>query len=187
MRVDRRFGSVVAAVLLAGCGGGATSDAGAPTAYDYVTAVRPLAYENARAACSGHSLGSLAYEYGTAGSTFAAAARSWSRRNQPDVRLRDVSFRGCRDALRETATRPVQIEAPGLTAEEIQIYLVAFSTCRSLTRADLVREYGLAADGLTVEKVVRAAVRKTYAQEYRAVAYDACLAAIRREPPRYGS
>jgi len=187
MRLGRRLAPIVAAALLTGCGGEASPESAPQTTYDYVTAVRPLAYENAHAACSGHSLTSLAYEYGTTGSTFAAAGRSWARRNQPDVRLRDVSSRGCRDGLRETSARPVQIDPPGLTADEIEIYLVAYSTCRGLTVAELVEEYRLAPDVLTVEEAVTAVVRRTYAEPYRDVAGAACLAAIRGEPPRYGS
>jgi hypothetical protein len=188
MCLDRRIGAIaVVALTLAGCGGGATPDAGPRTTYDYVTAVRPLAYENAHAACRGHSLTSLTYEYGTKGSTFTAAARSWARRNQPDTRLREVSYRGCRDGLRETAERPVLVTPPALTADEIDVYVVAYATCLGLTVAELVQEYGLDAQGLTVEQAVRAVVRKTYGWQYRDPAYDACLAAIRGEPPRYGS
>ena len=132
----------------------------AGTTYDYVTAVRPLAYDNARAACRGHSLTSLAYEYATSGRTFTTAARSWARRNQPDVRLRDVSYRGCRDGLRETASRPVLIDKPPLSSDEIEIYLLEYSTCLGLTLAELVQDYGLDPSGLTLEQAVREVVRR---------------------------
>ncbi len=186
MCLDRRIGLVLLAVLtLVGCGGGEAPDAGPQTTYDYVAAVRPLAYDNARAACGGHSLTSLAYEFGTTGSTPEAAARSWARRNQPDVRLRETSFQGCRDGLWRTSHQHEQ--EPPLSADEIEIYVLEYSTCLGLTVAQLVQEYGLDPRGLTVEEAVRAVVRKTYARAYREVAFDACLAAIHGEPPRYGS
>jgi hypothetical protein len=188
MCLDRRIGVLAFAVLtLAGCGGGAAPEGGPGTTYDYVTAVRPLVYQNARAACSGHSLTSLAYEYGTNGPTVVAAARSWARLNQPDVRLRDVSYRGCLDGLGEAPTSPAQLAAPPLTAAEIDVYVLEYSTCFGLTVADLVQEFGLDPSSLTVEEAVHAVVRKTFAKAYRDVASDACLAAIHGEPPRYGS
>ncbi len=189
MRLDRWIAlpALLAALLVAGCGSGVDRAAQPQTTYDYVTAVRPLAYENAHAACSGHSLASLAYEYGTSGSTFENAARDWAHRNQPDVRVRREAFLGCRDALRETARRPVQIARPSLTQEEIEIYILQYSTCVGLTVADLATEYGLDIRGLTVAQAVLAVVRKTYGPAYRQVAYGACLAAVRGEPPRYGS
>jgi hypothetical protein len=79
------------------------------------------------------------------------------------------------------------VTPPALTADEIDVYVVAYATCLGLTVAELVQEYGLDAQGLTVEQAVRAVVRKTYGWQYRDPAYDACLAAIRGEPPRYGS
>ena len=185
MCLDRRIGPfVLVALALVGCGGGATPAAERQPTYDYVTAVRPLAYDNAYAACNGHSLTSLAYEYGSSGSNVAAAARSWARRNQPDLRLRAVSYRGCRDGLRET-----RLSIPGdppLTADEIEIYVLEYATCLGLTVADLVQEFGID-PGLTVEQAVLAVVRRSYEEGYREVAYGACLAAIRGEPPRYGS
>ena len=187
MWLDRPAALVVAALALAGCGGSSDPEAGPSTTYDYVTAVRPLAYDNARAACRGHSLTSLAYEYATRGRTFASAARSWARRNQPDVRLRDVSYLGCRDGLSETASRPVLIDAPPLTSEEIEIYMLEYSMCLGLTLAELVQDYGLDPQGLTLEEAVREVVRRSYEEGYRQAAFDACLAAIRGEPPRYGS
>ena len=187
MWLDRPAVLVVAALALTGCGGGADPESRPGTTYDYVTAVRPLAYDNARAACRGHSLTSLAYEYATSGRTFTTAARSWARRNQPDVRLRDVSYRGCRDGLRETASRPVLIDTPPLSSDEIEVYLLEYSTCLGLTLAELVQDYGLDPSGLTLEQAVREVVRRSYDEGYRGAAFDACLAAIRGEPPRYGS
>ena len=185
MCLDRRIGLVfLAALTLAGCGGQSATDAERPT-YDYLAAVRPLAYENARTACAGHSFTSLAYEYETNGGTVGAAARSWARSNQPDLRLRDVSYRGCRDGLQ--TGEPAAGQTARLTTEEIEIYVVAYSTCRGLTVADLVQEYGLDTGSLTVEEAVRAMVRKTYVARYRATAYGACVAALHGEAPRYGS
>lgn len=186
MWLERRLGPAAVAVLvLAGCGGG-TRDSEPGTTYEYVVAVRPLAYENAREACRGHSLTSLAFEYGTTGATRVDAARSWARRNQRDARLREVSYRGCRDGLRETAEQPVLVERPPLTDDEVEVYVLEYSTCRSLTLAELVRDLGVDARGLTVEEAVRAVVRRSYDERYRDVAFGACLAAIRGEPPRYG-
>ena len=189
MCLDRRIGLLfLAALTLAGCGGQAAADAEPRATYDYVASVRPLAYENARAACAGHSFTSLAYEYGTNGSTVRAAARSWARRNQPDARLRDVSYRGCRDGL--CSARPARARRgrlPTLAPDEIEIYVLEYSICLGLTVADLVQEYALDPSGLTVEQAVRAVVRQSFRAEYRGVAFDACLAAIHGEPPRYGS
>ena len=188
MCLDRRIGLVfLAALTLAGCGGQSASDAERST-YDYLAAVRPLAYENARAACAGHSFTSLAYEYDTNGSTVETAARSWARLNQPDARLRDVSYRGCRDGLRVSpADASAARTPPTLAPDEIEIYVLEYSVCLGLTVADLVQEYGLDPSGLTVEEAVREVVRQSFVTAYRGVAFDACLAAIRGEPPRYGS
>ena len=143
MCLDRRIGLVfLAALTLAGCGGQSASDAERST-YDYLAAVRPLAYENARAACAGHSFTSLAYEYDTNGSTVETAARSWARLNQPDARLRDVSYRGCRDGLRVSpADASAARTPPTLAPDEIEIYVLEYSVCLGLTVADLVQEYG---------------------------------------------
>ncbi len=188
MRLDRGIGLLVLAVLsLVGCGGGATPEAGPRTTYDYITAVRPLAYENAHAACNGHSLTSLAYEYGTSGRTIVAAASNWARQNQPDLRLRTVTFRGCRDGLRETTPGPMPVRAPPLTEPQIEIYVVEYATCLGLTIADLVQDYGLDPSGLTLHQAVQEVVRASFGRAYREVAFDACLAAIHGEPPRYGS
>jgi hypothetical protein len=189
MCLDRPIGlfALGISLALAACGGGATGDAEQSRTYEYVAAVRPLAYDNAHEACSGHSLTSLRYEYGAVGSTFKAAARDWARRNQRDERLRDVSYRGCLDALRETEDRPVQIKPPALTEDEIDVYITEYSTCLDLTVADLANEYGLDLRGMTLAEAVLAAVRKTYGPAYQEVAYEACLAAVRGEPPRYGS
>jgi hypothetical protein len=187
MWLERPALLAVAALAIAGCGGARDPEVGPATTYDYLTAVRPLAYDNARAACRGHSLASLAYEYGSKGSTFATAARSWAVRNQPDVRLRDVSFRGCRGGLRETASRPVLIDKPPPTDDEIDVYIAEYATCLGLTLAELVQDYGLDPQGLTLEEAVREVVRRSYEQGYRTIAFEACLAAIRGEPPRYGS
>ena len=189
MCLDRRIGlfALGISLALAGCGGGATGDADQSRTYDYVAAVRPLAYDNAHDACGGHSLTSLRYEYGAVGASFRAAARDWASRNQPDERLRAVSYRGCLDALLETEERPVQIEPPALTEDEIDVYIAEYSTCLDLTVADLAKEYGLDLRGMTLAEAVLAAVRRTYGPAYQAVAYEACLAAVRGEPPRYGS
>ena len=188
MCLDRRIGLLfLAALTLAGCGGQSAADADRPT-YDYLASVRPLAYENARAACAGHSFTSLAYEYGTNGSTVRAAARSWARRNQPDVRLRDVSYRGCRDGLRLSPSDASAARTPPtLAPDEVEVYVLEYSVCLGLTVADLVQEYALDPSGLTVEEAVRAVVSQSFRRAYRGVAFDACLAAIRGEPPRYGS
>lgn len=185
--LDRRIGLLIlAALTLAGCGGQATPEAGPRSSYDYIASVRPLAYDNARAACTGHSFTSLAYEFGTNGSTIGAAARSWARRNQPDIRLRDISYRGCRDGLRSASgARPAQVSP--LTPAEVQIYVLEYSTCLGLTVADLVQDYALDPSGLTVEEAVLEVVRQSFDRRYRDVAFDACLAAIRGEPPSYGS
>jgi hypothetical protein len=104
MHLDRRSrASLLAALILAGCSAGPDSTPERTGALDYVSMVRPLAYDNAHAACSGHSLTSLAYEFGVSGSTIPAAARNWVRRNQRDVRVRDAAYRGCRDALWQAA------------------------------------------------------------------------------------
>lgn len=105
MRLGRRVELilVVMAWMLAGCAGGSGDETPAASTIDYVAAVRPLAYDNAYAACLGHSLTSLAYEFGVSGATAAAAARDWARRSQRDVRMRHAAYRGCRDALWESA------------------------------------------------------------------------------------
>jgi hypothetical protein len=185
--LDRRIGLLLlAALTLAGCGGQATPEAGPRSSHDYIASVRPLAYDNARAACAGHSFTSLAYEFGTNGSTIGAAASSWARRNQPDVRLRDVSYRGCRDGLR-TAPGARAAETSPLTPAEVQIYVLEYSTCLGLTVADLVQDYALDPSGLTVEAAVLEVVRQSFDRRYRDVAFAACLAAIRGEPPSYGA
>ena len=94
---------LLVALIVAGCSAGTDSTPRRTGTLDYVSSVRPLAYDNAYAACSGHSLTSLAYEFGVSGSTIPAAARSWVRKNQRDVRVRDAAYRGCRDALWEAA------------------------------------------------------------------------------------
>ena len=104
MRLDRKLGpTVVAALVLAGCSASAETEPAPTSTIDYVAAVRPLAYDNAHAACHGHNLTSIAYEFDISGHTVVAVARAWARRNQRDVRMRGAAFRGCRDALRETA------------------------------------------------------------------------------------
>lgn len=101
MRDARVIGALaLSAVWLAGCDG--DGQASEPTTtLDYVTVVRPLAYANARAACRGHSLTSLALEFDVEGRTIRAAAHDWARRNQRDARLRAAAYRGCRDGLAE--------------------------------------------------------------------------------------
>lgn len=188
MRLERRIGLFVwAALALAGCGvGGGSGDAEPRPRYEYVAAVRPLAYANAHEACAGHSLTSLAYEYGVGGTTLSRAARDWARRNQRDDRLREASYRGCLDALVQTARMPVWIDPADLTDDEIAVYIGEYSTCRGQTVAEIAKEFGVDARGLTPADVVWAAVRRSYGEAYRRVAYEACLAAVRGEAPRYG-
>jgi len=188
MRLDPPIGLFVwAALVLAGCGGGAPVDAEPQTTYEYVAAVRPLAYDNAHGACSGHSLTSLAYEYGVAGTTFSQAAREWARQNQLDGRLREVSYRGCLDGLLKTAKLPVQIEPADLTDDEIAVYISQYSTCRGLTVGEVAKEYGFDVGDMTAAEAILAAVRRSIGPTYRQIAYEACLAAVRGEAPRYGS
>jgi hypothetical protein len=189
MRLARAIGLLLTAAtaVVAGCGGGGSDASETRRTYDYVAAVRPLAYENAHRACSGHSSTSLAFEYAISGSTRAALARAWAMRNQLDARLRGESYRGCRDGLRETAARPGVIERPALTSDEIDAYMAAYATCTGLTVAEVAREYDVDVAGLTVAQAIRAMVRRSYGPAYRDIAENACLAAVRGEPPRYGS
>jgi len=105
MRLDRRIELMAAFVvwIAAGCAGESDDAARPASTIDYVSAVRPLAYDNAYAACSGHSLTTLAYEFDVSGVSVAAAARSWARRNQRDARMRPAAYLGCRDALSKSA------------------------------------------------------------------------------------
>jgi len=105
MRLDRRIELilVVVAWIVAGCTAGSGGEAPSTPTLDYVSAVRPLAYDNAYAACSGHSLTSLAYEFDVSAATVAAAARNWAQRTQRDARMRHAAYRGCRDALWKSA------------------------------------------------------------------------------------
>ena len=80
MWLDRRIGVLAFAVLtLAGCGGGAAPEGGPGTTYDYVDRGAPARVPERALGMRGHSLTSLAYEYGTNGPTVVAAARSWAR------------------------------------------------------------------------------------------------------------